>query len=353
MTLKINSPEIDVRETLNSLKTPSGVGGRKVLEADSTYSAFEAVHAGRKNLVINGDFQVQQRRDHSGGYTIAASVNETTLDRWKTRPYGTNSETVSRNEVILPNGDYTYSMKVLENGSGTGGGGSFFHMIYQFEVFREMLGKTYTVSYWYRTNNIFQPRYCDNINCFVVGKQTVADEEWHRMEFTMTISPSATLGGNGQLHPAFTKVHGNIIPGDYFEYAQVQMEEGLVATPFEKISYDEQLRRCMRYYQHIEMGSYQRYGLGYSDINNRVYASIPLALPMRGDGVYTAVSHNNLTVQGNAVTSVTTAVAGMQGINAMSLVFNVSGTPFTTGQMYQIYSTQGLGNNYLSFDAEF
>lgn len=353
MTLKINSPEIDVRETLNSLKTPSGVGGRKVLEADSVYSAFDAIHAGRRNLIINGDFQVQQRRDHSGGYTIPASTNEVTMDRWKTRPYGTNTETVTRNEVVLPNGDYTYSMKVLENGSGTSGGGGFFHMIYPFEIYREMLGKTYTVSYWYRTNNVFNPRYCDNVSCYVVGRETVADEEWHQMQFQIAIPANATVGMNGQLHPAFTKIHGNIIPGDYFEYAQVQMEEGSVATPFEKISYQEQLMRCMRYYQNIEMGAYQRYGLGYSDINNRVYTSIPLATPMRGDGSVTVISHNNITVQGNPIVSVSTAAAGMQGHNAMSIVMTVSGTPFTVGQMYQIYSAQGLNNSHISFDAEF
>jgi len=37
--------------------------------------------------------------------------------------------------------------------------------------------------------------------------------------------------------------------GNYFEIAELQLEEGEVATAFERVPYDIQLQRCMRYYR--------------------------------------------------------------------------------------------------------
>ena len=81
MAVKFTKPEINVREKLAELDKPSGIAGEAMLRAETPQEQFNIIGAGRRNLLINGDFQVSQR----GDYTTAASANVSYfVDRWYT-----------------------------------------------------------------------------------------------------------------------------------------------------------------------------------------------------------------------------------------------------------------------------
>jgi hypothetical protein len=247
MTVTVTKPEINLREELSAVKSPTGVFGEQLGRAE-TATDFYNLTGSNKNLIINGDMRFSQRGDYSSGYTNVAATPVYTIDRFFNRPYGSGAQTITHNSVVLPDGTYTKSMKVQQT---TTNDTPFYHMHQMLEIERWMLGKTFTVSYWYRTNTPrIRARYCDNISCFGNwGEDMIDDEQWHYNVWQMKIPTNATIGGGAQMHPAFTKASGaNILNGEYFEFTLMQVELGTVATPFEFRSNQVELALCQRYY---------------------------------------------------------------------------------------------------------
>ena len=248
MTVTISKPEINLREELSALKSPIGAFGEQLGRAE-TVTDFYNLKGTNKNLIINGDMRFSQRGDFSTGYSDAAGTSVYTIDRFFNRPYGSDPQTITHNTVTLPDGTNAKSMNVQQ--TGTVNNTPFYHMTQPIETERWMLGKTFTVSYWYRTNTPkIRARDCDTLACYGnLGEVMINDDQWHYNSWQMTFSSSATVGTNAQVHPAFTKSDGaNILGGEYFEFTLLQMELGTVATPFEFRSNQIELALCQRFY---------------------------------------------------------------------------------------------------------
>ena len=146
---------------------------------------------GRKNLIINGDFQVNQR-GVSSGHT-ASGANEYTLDRWKILTSGqsiTWTGTYSKT-ITAPAGGFTQIIEGLSIRTGT-----------------------YVIS-WTGT-----------ATCTVDGNSKSSGDT-----FTLTEGTNCTV----------TFSSGTV--------ANVQVEQGDAASQFESRSYGEELALCQRYYQ--------------------------------------------------------------------------------------------------------
>ena len=199
----------------------------------------EQVLSGRRNLIINGDFQVNQR----GDYSTATSLNNGayTLDRW-TCTNGVGATIQHRQD--MPSGEYGKSVKVLTSSGGT----AQCAIEQRIEVADWMYGKVITASAWVRSNsanasiNIY-----NNTDGFWTAVSHSGNGTWEKLTITGTLPTSMTdfrvriglsQGGNT-----------TIVSGDYFEIANVQLELGSVATPFEHRSYGEELALCQRYYE--------------------------------------------------------------------------------------------------------
>ncbi len=61
MTVNVSKPAINVREKLAELDKPTGIAGEAMLRAETPQEQFNLISAGRRNLIINGDFQIWQR----------------------------------------------------------------------------------------------------------------------------------------------------------------------------------------------------------------------------------------------------------------------------------------------------
>ena len=80
MTVKITKPEFNLREKITELDKPTGLKGLDLMRSDTTQDARDNISAGRKNYIINGDFQISQRADYTSATTAANQVYY--LDRW-------------------------------------------------------------------------------------------------------------------------------------------------------------------------------------------------------------------------------------------------------------------------------
>lgn len=214
---------------------------------------------GRRNLVLNGDFQISQR----GDYTSATSLTNGayTLDRW-TCTNGVSATIQHRSD--MPTGEYGKSVKVL-----TSSGGTFQCALEQrIEVADWMKGKGVTATVWMRSNSSNSSiNFYNNIDGFDTPVSHSGNEQWEKL----TIQTTFPTGSLTDLRLRIGLSQGgntSITSGDYFEIAQVQLEVGDTATPFEHRSYGEELALCQRYYQLVERGRGSARGSATGDAQN-------------------------------------------------------------------------------------
>jgi hypothetical protein len=255
MTVKFTRPSINIREKLNELDKPSGAAGEALLRAETPQEQFTLIGAGRRNLIINGGFDVWQRGT-SG--SLVAGPDYISADRWKcyvnssTTMY-LNRQTFTHGQTEVP-GNPTYYAKFDWLGTGSS---QFFSFEQLIEGCHHGSGDHLTVSFWARSED------ADNMTLGVNQKfgtggssdQTVGnfdidlENKWKRFVITMrvpTITGKTITRADDSLAITWFRAGTN---NSYLEIANVQVEVGRVATPFEVRLPGEELALCQRYYQ--------------------------------------------------------------------------------------------------------
>ena len=244
MTVKITKPEINVREQLNELKKPTGVAGEAMLRAETPQEQFNLIGAGRRNLLINGGFDVWQRATSNTTNSGYRSV-----DRWAFNTYTGGAFTVSK-ETDSTFGNVLKWNRTTADTSNTNAGNCIQQPIENAKYL--VKGKPVTVSFWLK------------------NEKTVLRSGFVR--FRITASPYTHLapaqywesGSNEWEYHSFTFQTSETVNTDHVELqiqmdngssmgamfiAQCQFELGKVATPFEHRSYGEELALCQRYFE--------------------------------------------------------------------------------------------------------
>ena len=254
MTVKITKPEINLREKISELDKPSGVAGEAMLRAETPQEQFNLIGAGRRNLVMNGGFDVWQR-----GTTVTTASNSYTsnftADRWSAYFAGTYTQ----QQTTLPNGDYVnYFRGVL--GTTSSNRININHFIENGNSI--MSGKYITVSFWLKASVIdrqvnvkIQTTSGSTFSSYTIiaNKYIETSLDWKKYEITLKCNNDiANIGARPHALLEIDGVDGSWANGTSFEIAQVQLELGRVATPFEHRSYGEELALCQRYYQRFD-----------------------------------------------------------------------------------------------------
>ena len=249
MTVNISKPAVNVREKLAELDKPTGIAGEAMLRAETPQEQFNLIGAGRRNILINGDFQVSQRGDYSSATTH--SGNKTYyLDRWAAGNSGcstTIQDTGRKAKMVCTSG-----------GLGT----MRLYQIVELQDINKYLGQQITLSAKVTSNS----RDCRLLS-YMDGWQVEAarhsgsgQEEILSVTFTV---PSTTLTTEASFFVGIDGIQSanvTINTGDYFEVTGVQLELGKVATPFEHRSYGEELALCQRYFaKYRGSGSYMAF----------------------------------------------------------------------------------------------
>ena len=310
MTVRINKPAINLREKLAELDKPTGIAGEAMLRAETPREQQNLIGVGRRNLIINGDFQISQRGDYSSATSI--TNGNYYLDRFKLGVSGVTA-TVEHDEVVLPNNVKTMSMKVAATSSDTTDG--YIVGRHVIEDFRVLSQQVVTASMWVRTNlQKFGFRHDSTTN---FGDYVTPDGEWHYHTATYQMPTITAAGGLiNQTTLAFINYTGSagsgLSSGDYFEVAQVQLELGKVATPFEHRSYGEELALCQRYYQRsnddLTSIPSQITFSGNVTSGQIYYAQHQFVVPMRASPTFTVGSGSNVNMGNRTATVDTTGV---------------------------------------------
>jgi hypothetical protein len=196
---------------------------------------------GSGNLIINGDFEVWQRGTSfsAGGYTA---------DRW----FSHANDNVSRQNFTLTNPEIPSSKHFLRLSPNSIGG---FHTIqYNIENAGESLsGKAVTISFWARSNT-------SNSYDLTMYTALLNDQQLVFPNSLFSLTPTWTkytgtfnipITNNSNIH-RYLRWHTGVSDNSRgFDLAQVQLEEGTVATPFRRNanSIQGELAACQRYCQ--------------------------------------------------------------------------------------------------------
>lgn len=217
---------------------------------------------GRKNFIINGDFQVTQR----GAYTSATALTSTSvyhLDRFKTKINGIGGTLTHKlNQVV--NGKTTNTMLLTATSAATGR----VETVQQIEATAPFVSQTIAFSAWVKSDNTSARLivHQDGANIQASSNAHTGGGAFELLKGTVTCAAnSGALYLYSGIQASGT---GNVsvANGDYFEMAFVQLELGSTATDFEHRSYGESLLACQRYYEIIADGGYDNdcmFGIGH------------------------------------------------------------------------------------------
>jgi hypothetical protein len=313
-----------------------------------------------RNKIINGNFDIWQRgtSQTSSGYGSA--------DRWQCDTGGGSTKTASRQafdlgQTDVPNNPKYFMRHVVTSSAGAS---NYILMTQKVEGVETLSGKTATVSFWAKADaskNIAVEIYQDfgtggspSAAVLEIGSQLVAlTTSWTKHTITVDI-PSVsgkTLGtdGNDGLGLVFWFDAGSDFDArtaslgqqsGTFDIAQVQLEEGSAATPFEQRPYGMELSLCQRYYERINhiVTTAANGGFGNS------YAAALYYSEKRVGPTITVYSGINLTGTSGSLTwypGTTVAAASISALQKTHVSFQRTGT-----------STNNLMTGSVALDAE-
>jgi hypothetical protein len=338
MTVKVSKPAINVREELADLKKPTGIAGQAMLAAETPQQQFNLIGAGRRNLIINGDFQVNQR-----GTSISSTVSDYhhgAADRWSFYRYGgTAIQAVVDTKEILPDG--TPLRRYLRTTSDT----TRVFNSYKVEDVLQFNNQLVTLSGWVKSSSsgiIGTDLEAGGALNFGTGGSTgvaivgfgdgtktgtTIASNWKRFEITFKVKDLSgyTIGpSNTSFLQLYITSDSQSNATGALDLAKVQLELGRIATPLEHRSYGEELAACQRFYQLLSVGTV----FGATGTSNHQIGSYSIS-PMRATPTATVVS--NILSSGTLYVVPTTNIhvragytAGNAGAGNYNIYMNLS-----------------------------
>ena len=326
--------------TATSANTASAIVARDANGNFNTTSINSGPLAGFRNAIINGNFDVWQRG------TSAAAFGYATADRWTTRSSGGTGGSVTQSRQAFTMGQTEVS------GEPTW----FWRHVYtsttgipfaeqRIEGVRTFAGQVVTVSFWAKRSVSSSTCNVELVQSFGTGgspstavstasSNLTVGTNWTYLTTTITLPSIAgkTLGSDGN-DSLLLRINMGGTGSFTFELAQVQVELGPVATPFECRPIGTELALCQRYL--TRWGASTRICTGARGVVNSTYrAATTLPVALRGSGTLT---WNDVTsTQATTVTAVTSfnsfvAIGNTLSFDAVVATTGLDATMIATG----------------------
>ena len=158
-----------------------------------------------------------------------------------------------------------------------------------------------------------------------VNAEELRIEMWLRAGTTFSSGavPTAWEASTNADRGAGSSVNIQNSTSDEFYVTGLQFEVGSQATPYEHISYTENLAKCQRYYQVIEGNSdLVHFAFGRANGTTDVAASVPLAVPMRASPTVTCSGNKAWCVASSGTSNdAPTVIKWSQGASVLGLTF--------------------------------
>jgi len=295
MTIRASKPGFNLREKLKELTHSIGLKGRELMRAATVQDARDLISAGRRNKIINGDFQVNQRDNlplsvstsNSGIYCLDRFETGVGIDAHTGTPAVLNYEHVGGPTEL----GFRYAFKITVTTAGVTQNANQDTQLIETRVETSSLydlgygtssAKPMTLSFYVRSSaagkygmfiyrptgtRVFVPEFViktpnvwQRVEIIIPGDtdqalSNTSNSEGMRIEWRASCN-GTTIGTPMTGWGAFTSqrsVTGNIdllaIQDATFEITGVQLEVGKNATEFEHRSYGEELALCRRYFE--------------------------------------------------------------------------------------------------------
>ena len=224
--------------------TSANIADGTITTDDILASDVVSLKSGRKNLIINGGFDVWQR-----GTSFSAS-GEHGADRW----WWSTADTISVNKTT-----FTEQQNAISIAKSTTTDPCY--LAQSVEDVRTAAGKNVTISFYAKADASttlkvwgYQIFGSGGSSTVLIPVQTdTLTTTWTKYSFTFAL-PSVegkTIGTNSNLRMSIQYGADNTWTGTGY-LANVQLELGSVATDFEHRSYGEELALCQRYFEIIK-----------------------------------------------------------------------------------------------------
>ena len=290
MTVRVTKPEFNLREKLSEIDKPVGVHGNDILKSNSLEETCAIVGSGRKNLVINGNFDVWQRG------TAFNSFNSIryTADRWLQYAAGGSTITVTQQQFTVGQTEVPGNPRYYYRSDNTPDADtSWLELFHRIEDVTRFSDVPVTLSFWMKAN---KPQFGEDEvrlvqNFGTSGSTKVTTQgpifdiltHWKKYEFTFDLPSVAgkTINANSFLEIHWIRVNTAVSSDTYYDIAQVQLEYGRGATPFEQRSYSEELALCQRYCVSYGGDDEVHLGTGHAYNSTNFNVSLHLPVPMR------------------------------------------------------------------------
>lgn len=252
--------------------------------AQAEIGDFAPITRSRKNLLINGGFDVWQRGD-----PITISGSAYTSDRWAA--YSLDPREFARQGFVLGQADVEGNPRhYMQVRAGT----TVAEVSQRVEGVRTLSGTKAVVTFHAKADSAFTLELALNQNFGTGGTPSATvstslgtfsiSTAWQKFVVVVDV-PSITgktLGtdGNDYLQLKFGSGSNNIPAARVFDLAQVQLEQGDTATDFEYRPIGEELALCQRYFQ---TSIVQQRDIPVADHSgNKGYGSLNFYQTMRG-----------------------------------------------------------------------
>ena len=245
--------------SINTADIAAGAVGVSQLSAGAVAQSFGNTSGAFnfRNKIINGNFDIWQRGTSFSGVVI----DSYTADRWQVTYTGSGgTRTISRQPFDLGQtsvlNEPTYYLSWNQSVAGTG---ATYNVLRQkIESVRTLANKEITVSFYAKANTALTAGVYafqnfgtgGSANTFTNTTTINVTTSWQKFTVNLTIPSLATksIGSSSDdsLILTFALPLNTIFT---FDLAQVQLEEGSVATPFEQRPIGTELALCQRYYE--------------------------------------------------------------------------------------------------------
>ncbi len=289
MVIRVSKPEINLRDKLSQLELPVGPYGSSLMRSDDKMEAARIVGVGRKNMIRNGNFSVNQK---AGTFTNISSGH--LFDGW----YGHDSTNGSIAATIAEATPYppecSKYIQIQCTGADTNlSSNQYVSLSCSIEgtYFKQAQwgtrhAKDLTLSFYHRhtrpgvysgcfrnsaanINYVFeytqeQGDTWELAEIIIIGEQTSSwttgtgkalNLNWSLGdESSVSDTPGKWFSGQ-YYHGSTRQINFMSSTSNYFRITAVQLEVGKGKTPFDDIGYESMLAWCQRYFNAIVSGT--------------------------------------------------------------------------------------------------
>lgn len=333
MAVKFTKPEFDIREQIQAIP-PIGEASASLLQVETRRDQHNLLGiSGRKNLIINGNFEVWQRGTTG---SVVAGPGYVSADRWKIYVNTSTTITLSREDFSPGQIEVEGNPRHFGRFNWLGTGSTQFFGIEQLvEGCHWGSGEYITVSFYARTqtgesiilgvNQKFGTSGSSDQACGNFDVETT--EQWKKFEIQIPMPSIKGKTVNESDDSLSFTWYRNGQTDSYLDLAQVQVEVGKGATPFEHRSYGEELDLCQRYTHVIsgaEGATAGQVSVGHGVWNGTSGAYVGVQLPTRMREL-PAINYGNL-----AWYRIVAEAISWRGLTALSVHTDASDPHFIT-----------------------